>query len=308
MRKLRLIFTFMLLPLVLVGCTVKTPAQTPNPASIQPLSHTGGHPALWCVKGPHATVYLFGSVHVLNKDRAWRTPQLDAAVASSQTLWLEVMGADDPKVAQPIIMELGIDAAHPLSTKLSKEQLAKLDTEAKSFNMSEAMMEPMRPWLASITVGLAPIMQAGVDTNSGVESILTAEFNKNKRTVQGFETVSQQFHFFADLPAKTELDYLNLSIDDFAKGPELFKQLVDAWYKGDQEGLDHLFDDEWRAKYPEIYQVLIAKRNLYFAQRIEKLIKGEGTSFVAIGAGHYVGSEGIIALLAKDGFKAERQQ
>ena len=28
-------------------------------------------PALWVVKGPHATVYLFGSVHVLKKDDPW---------------------------------------------------------------------------------------------------------------------------------------------------------------------------------------------------------------------------------------------
>jgi uncharacterized protein YbaP (TraB family) len=53
----------------------------------------------------------------------------------------------------------------------------------------------------------------GVVTSSGVESILTPEFNKNKRPVQGFESILQQFHFFADLPAKTEVDYQNLSIE-----------------------------------------------------------------------------------------------
>jgi len=306
MSKLRLIFTFMLLPLVLVGCTVKTPAQTLTPASIQSVPQTAGHPALWCVKGPHATVYLFGSVHLLAKDRVWRTPQLDAALASSQTLWLEVTGADDPKAAQPIIMELGIDASHPLSTKLSKEQLAKLDSEAKTFNMSEAMMEPMRPWLAAVTLDVAPLQQAGIDPNSGVESILTAEFKKNNHPVQGFETVSQQFHFFADLPAKTELDYLNLSINDFDKEREQFKQLVEAWYKGDQDELDRFVNEEWRHEHPETYDVLIAKRNLYFAQRIEELVKGEGTLFVAIGAGHYVGADGIIALLAKDGVEVQK--
>jgi len=306
MRKLRHIFTIMLLSLGLVGCAVKTPAQTPTPASVQTGAQTAGHPALWVLKGPHATVYLFGSVHLLNKDHVWRTPQLDAALASSQTLWLEVTGADDPQVVQPIIMELGIDAAHPLSSKLSKEQLAKLDTEAKTFNMSEAMMEPMRPWFASLTLGIAPLLQAGADLNSGVESILTAEFKKNQRPVEGFETVSQQFHYFADLPAKTELDYLNLSINDFAKGPEQFKQLINAWYKGDQDGLDRAVNDEWRQEHPEIYEVLIAKRNLYFAQRIEELVKGEGTSFVAIGAGHYVGADGIIALLAQDGVQVQK--
>jgi uncharacterized protein YbaP (TraB family) len=306
MRKLRLILACILLPFVIVGCSIKTPAQTPAPVPIQADSKSAGHPTLWVVKGPHATVYLFGSVHLLAKDREWRTPQLNAAVESSQTLWLEVTGADDPKVVQPILTQLGIDAAHPLSTKLSKEQLAKLDAEAKSFKMSEAMMEPMRPWFASLTLGVAPLLQSGADPNSGVEAILTAEFKKNQRQVAGFETVSQQFHFFADLPAKTELDYLNLSIDDFTKGQDLFKQLVDAWYQGDQDRLDRLVDDEWRAQHPEIYDVLVVKRNRYFAQRIEDLVQRQGTSFVVIGAGHYVGPDGIIALLAKDGFRAEK--
>jgi uncharacterized protein YbaP (TraB family) len=306
MSRLRLIFAFILLPFVIVGCSVKTPAQTPAPVPIQAYAQSAGHPTLWVVKGPHATVYLFGSVHLLAKDREWRTPQLNAALESSQTLWLEVTGADDPKVVQPILTQLGIDAAHPLSTKLSKEQLAKLDAEAKSFKMSEAMMEPMRPWFASLTLGVAPLLQSGADPNSGVEAILTAEFKKNQRQVAGFETVSQQFHFFADLPAKTELDYLNLSIDDFTKGQDLFKQLVDAWYQGDQDRLDRLVDDEWRAQHPEIYDVLVVKRNRYFAQRIEDLVQRQGTSFVVIGAGHYVGPDGIIALLAKDGFRAEK--
>jgi len=39
-------------------------------------------------------------------------PQFDAALASSQALWREVTGTDDPKAVQPIIMELGIDAAY----------------------------------------------------------------------------------------------------------------------------------------------------------------------------------------------------
>ena len=32
-------------------------------------------PALWVVKGPHATVYLFGSVHALKKGPALALPK-----------------------------------------------------------------------------------------------------------------------------------------------------------------------------------------------------------------------------------------
>jgi uncharacterized protein YbaP (TraB family) len=65
-------------------------------------------------------------------------------------------------------------------------------------------------------------------------------------------------------------------------------------------------DKRDKAGHPEIYEVLVTKRNGYFAQRIEELIKGEGTSFVAIGAAHYAGPDGIIALLARDGYQVQK--
>ena len=37
-------------------------------------------PALWVVKGPHATVYLFGTVHALDKEHSWRSAKIDAAI------------------------------------------------------------------------------------------------------------------------------------------------------------------------------------------------------------------------------------
>lgn len=305
MKHIRSIFASIALVVYMQGCTVKTPAQTPNPATAAPATATTtttAHPALWMVKGPHATVYLFGSVHLLPKDENWRTPQFDKAVASSQSLWLEVLGADDPKLAQPLILQLGVDAAHPLSSKLTHEQVERLDAEAKTMHMSEAMMDPMRPWLAAMTLSVAPLMQSGVSADSGVEAVLTAEFKKNQRPIHGFETLSEQFHYFADLPAKTELDYLTLSIDDFDKEADQFKKLTDVWASNDQDGLDHLVNDDWRKEHPEIYKILIAQRNLAFAHHIEDLVRGDGTSFVAVGAAHYVGPDGIIALLRKDGY------
>ena len=62
-------------------------------------------------------------------------------------------------------MQLGLDPQHPLSTKLTKEQVARLDQIAKSVGLpaGEASLEPMKPWLAAVTLGVMPIMQAGFD-------------------------------------------------------------------------------------------------------------------------------------------------
>jgi len=266
-------------------------------------------PALWVIKGPHAKVYLFGSVHVLKKDAPWRTPKIDAAIAESGTLWLEIPDADDMKALQPLIMKLGVDQQHPLSTKLTKEQLAQLDAAAKAAGVAagEPALEPLRPWLAAVTLSVAPMTQAGFDPNSGVEMVLKPEFDKAGKPVKGFETAEQQLHFFADMPEKAQIDFLDSTADDVKDSGDKFKKLVDAWYAGDDAQIDKAIGGEFRDKYPEAYQTLILNRNANFTEKIDGLLKGEGTSFVAVGAGHLVGTDGVVAKLKEQGWKVERQ-
>ena len=52
--------------------------------------------------------------------------------------------------------------------------------------------------------------------------------------------------------------------------------------------------------------VLIVKGNQAFAAQIDKLLKGDGTVFVAVGAGHLVGSDGVNAMLQKMGYSVVR--
>ena len=53
-------------------------------------------PLLWKVQGAHATVYLFGTVHILKPGLAWRSPAIDGALKASDALWLEIPDGDDP--------------------------------------------------------------------------------------------------------------------------------------------------------------------------------------------------------------------
>jgi uncharacterized protein len=266
-------------------------------------------PALWVVKGPHATVYLFGTVHVLKKDEPWRTEKIDKAIKQSGSLWLEIPNVDDPQSMQPIIMQLGLDQAHPLSTKLTKEQVDKLDKIAKSIGMpnGEGALEPLKPWLAAITLSVAPIMQAGYDPNSGVESVLKPEFDKAGKPVKGFETAEQQIHYFADLSDKAQVDYLTSELDDYDGAVDKFKKIVADWYAGDEKALDQMLSAELKAKHPDLFQLLVVKRNEGFVRQIQDLLKGTETAFVAIGAGHIVGSDGVPEILKKLGYKVEKE-
>jgi uncharacterized protein YbaP (TraB family) len=266
-------------------------------------------PAIWVVKGPHATVYLFGTIHALQKGDVWHSPKIDAAIQQSQTLWLEIPNVDEAASMQPLIMQLGTDQAHPLSTKLTPDQMAKLTKAANSVGLpgGEAMFETFKPWLAAITLSIAPLMQAGYDPSTGVEIELKPEFVKANKPVKGFETAEQQMHYFADMPEKVQIDFLSSELDDFDTAIDKFKQMLAAWSAGDTDALDKLNNADFRDKYPDLFQILVVKRNQKFTAQIQDLLKGDGVSFVAIGAGHLVGKDGVPAMLEKQGYKVTRE-
>ena len=264
-------------------------------------------PAIWVVKGPHSTVYLFGTIHALQKDHPWHSAKIDAAIKDSGTLWLEIPDIDDPSAMQPLIMQLGLDPGHPLSSKLTPDQVAKLTKAATGLPGGEAMLESMKPWLAGMMISLAPVLQAGYDPSSGVETELKPEFTSANKPVKGFETAEQQLHYFADMSNKAQLNFLKSELDGADNAADKFKELVAAWYAGDVAKLDVLNNSDFRSKYPDLYQTLIVKRNQNFATQIQEMLKDDGVSLVAVGAGHLVGKEGVPAMLEKAGYKVTRE-
>ena len=264
-------------------------------------------PAIWIVKGPHATVYLFGTIHALDKNHPWHSVKIDAAIQQSQSLWLEVPNVDDAASMQPLIMQLGLDMAHPLSSKLTPDQMAKLNKAAAGLPGGSGMLDMMKPWLAGMMLSLAPVMQAGYDPNTGVELELKPEFTKADKPVKGFETMEQQIHYFADMSDKAQLDFLVAELDDADTAVDKFKELVAAWYSGDVAKLDALNNADFRDKYPDLFQLLVVKRNQNFVTQIQDLLKGDSVTFVAVGAGHLVGKDGVPAMLEKQGYKVSRE-
>jgi uncharacterized protein len=264
-------------------------------------------PAIWAVKGPHATVYLFGTVHALQPDKPWRSAKIDAAIKDSGTLWLEIPNIDDSSSMQPLILQLGMDPAHPLSSRLTPDQAAKLSKAAAGLPGGEALLESMKPWLAGMMLSLAPVLQAGLNPESGVEYVLKPEFTKAGKPVKGFETAEQQIHYFSDMSDKTQLDFLASELDDADSAVEKLKQLISAWYAGDVARMDELNNADFRGKYPDLFKVLVVNRNQNFTAQIDQMLKGEGVSFVAVGAGHLVGKDGVPAMLEKLGYKVVRE-
>jgi uncharacterized protein YbaP (TraB family) len=272
---------------------------------------TAANPAMWKVQGVKGTIYLFGSVHVMKPSVHWETAKEQAAFKSSGTLYLEI--ADTSPAAQaalrPMIMSIGIDQEHPLSTKISKEDVAALDDALKAMG-GEKAIEPMQPWLAYLTLSVVPMIQAGYDPMGGIDPQLQKEAEAAHKPIKGFETAEEQMHFFADFPQADQVALLHEELQELPKSGEKFDEVVASWSRGDVEKIAQVDDGELRQKHPELYKRLLVDRNAKIADTLASLLKdpATGTIFVAVGAGHLAGPDSIQKMLEQRGFTAAREE
>jgi uncharacterized protein YbaP (TraB family) len=263
-------------------------------------------PALWVAKGPHATVYLFGTVHLLKPNVNWMTPKIRKAFDESGDLTLEIADLENEQAAAPVVQKLGLDLDHPLAAKLAPADRKRLAAALKSLKASPEGFDRLRPWLAAITLSMLPLQQKGFDPKEGVDLTLERAAAARGEPVAGFETLEQQLGYFAGLPESQQISFLRQSLKEF---PEVVPQLTILerdWEAGRVDALSHELNDDIKKEDPKLYELLITHRNEAFAASIAKKLEGSGVSFVAVGAGHLAGADSVQVQLEKRGYKVRK--
>lgn len=263
-------------------------------------------PALWLVRDSDTTIYLFGTIHLLKAGTDWRSDKVTAALQSSDALWLE-LAEGGAALTQAALWKLGKDPAHPLSTKLTPEERARLRDAANSAGIPPVSLESLRPWLAAIMLSQGPMQQAGYDPAMGVDNQLREAAMAADKPVKGLETAEQQAQFFATLPPHVELALLMQSVAQQSEIPDQLDQLAGAWLAGDADKIGALLMAEPQdADGREFYQRLLVNRNAQWVDQITGLMQTGGTHFIAVGAAHLAGADSLQSMLSKRGFTVAR--
>ncbi|MFY0399533.1 TraB/GumN family protein [Brevundimonas naejangsanensis] len=279
------------------------------PAAVDPAAvvaaPAGSGPRLWAVKDEDSTLYLFGTVHVLKSETPWGSARLDRAFDSADEYWFEIADLNDVAGAVPIFQAKGVSPDRPLSSLLTAEELADLDAAARQVGSTGAALDPLRPWFAALQLAIASISKAGYLPQNGGDQVLHARAAATGKPIQGFETMSQQIGLIADMSEEAQLAMLRSGLKEFDQAPEFLGRMVGAWSTGDVDGLDALIGREMKDQSPEMYDVMLTRRNADWTQQIMTLLEGSGTAFISVGAGHLAGADSVQAMLAKRGVKVE---
>lgn len=208
-------------------------------------------PALWVVKDADTTIYLYGTVHVMPKDASWHDPALEKALADSGTLYLELVDDDAANMAA-LVLRLGMDFRQPLTEQLSAGEAHRLRILANKLDVPGGMstLNVMRPWLAALTLAVAPLKKAGLDPEHGVDQQLRSQMTDAGKQVRGLETAEQQIRLLADMPRAVELGLLRSTMRDADKGTLQLNKLIAAWKAGDVDAIARIGNDDMRKREP----------------------------------------------------------
>lgn len=262
-------------------------------------------PPRWVVRDADSTMTLFPTIHILPDDLSWQSEPLMRALTEADEVWFELVPSEmkNQALMQELTIKFGISPDVPLSERLDTETYAKFSKAAEGLGLSPEQLEPMRPWLAGLTLAVTDLMRDGFNPEAGVEMVLSEEVPAERH--RGLETAEEQLGFFASLPPEVEKAFLIQTIDEIGKNADDLRRLAEAWADGDVSGIEDMILSGIRDVSQELYDTLIITRNKAWAQRLEVEMEGSGTDFVAVGGGHLVGEQGLPALLAQRGYEVE---
>lgn len=297
MHRLRL-----LAPLLLLAAAPAVPAPDTLPAT--------AHPALWKLADADTTIWLFGSIHILPAATRWIDPPIARALDASDSLTLEVVLDQDPAQVGEVLMTLGKGAGlPPLAERVPATKRARLAAMVKASGFPPSMFDGMKSWAAAIMLTGAALQDIGIDgaKSPGVEPQITALFRSAGKPVEGLETATEQLGYFDRLPENAQRGFLTAMLADPEESRVDFRELLDAWARGDAGALEKAFSDDPEFT-PALRDLLIRQRDKVWADALAKRLDKPGTVFVAVGAGHLVGPDSVQKFLAAKGLKVVRVQ
>jgi len=260
---------------------------------------------LWKVSGNglEQPSYLYGTFHLLCPADLQISDKVQKAFDKSDQLVLE-LDFDDPTVMPTIQQNMMYKDGTTAKDYLNEEEYNMVKTFfSDSLNMPFQRLQAIKPFfLSSISLmhflGCQP---------ASFEQKLTSMAKENSIEVKGLETVQEQLSFIENIPMDMQKKMLMENMKEYDKSKKMFDKMVSHYLNDDINGINDIVDEYMSDEYAEFKDDLLLKRNKNWVPDIEKLAKDK-SSFIAVGAGHLPGEEGVIDLLREAGYTVKAVQ
>jgi len=296
--------TFFLL-LLWTLCTSASPGDLPTTECrpLLPAADTDTGPAqfdrglLWRVsKNGVAPNYLFGTIHVAD-DRILDLPEpVSTALRQSRVFVMETV----PDVNQVLATgnRMFYHDGGSLDKLVSASIFAKTVTILGTYNLPAEAVAILKPWAAFLTMNYPPEIGTVLDLE------LLRRAREQNTQAYGLETMDEQIDVLDHLAQADQVRLLVDTVCHYDLIAEEFAALKTLYLERDLRGLVEysnrytVADDH---AYQALYEDLVIKRNHSMMATMLPHLE-QGGAFIAIGAMHLPGEEGVLHLLQQQGY------
>jgi uncharacterized protein YbaP (TraB family) len=255
----------------------------------------------WKLESPTGvTSYLFGTIHTDDNRVADISPNVVAAINSVDTFIMEAGENNDPNV---LLLKEG-----NLASQLTDAEFDQVRELADFHVMHMGAAMQMKPWLLAVIFDL-PKPQ----TPFAQDNLLMIKAEELGKNVVGIETAKEHFGVMDDFSMEEQMVMLRAVLKRTPKQKVAdFESLMAVYLEGDSDKITALNEKVTAGMLPpdlwaKIKDRLLDKRSVLMADRTLKLTDQKPV-FIAVGASHLAGENGLINAFKKAGYKLSALQ
>ncbi|WP_018477052.1 TraB/GumN family protein [Pontibacter roseus] len=266
---------------------------------------------LWEISGNglQQPSYLYGTYHLLNSSFLDSEPKVKEHFLKSRGVVVET------EIDSAQMMQLGAKMVMPdnkLSALLSQEDYALVSKEVKqAFGFDLSMADQMKPMTVLLMLSMAEYQKLEVlkqYKGQPLDVYFANQNHKNGKKVTTLETMEQQFDLlYNHHPVEKQAEQLVKYVQQKDKAAQVSERLTQLYLAKDLTGMWALSEEYNKLTGAEDMAYMLDDRNKDWMTKLPSIMKEQST-FVAVGALHLPGENGLIQLLQKAGYTVKPLQ
>ncbi len=256
--------------------------------------------------------YLFGTIHLSDARVTALPPSVEGALRSAKRVALEVadlspkaFAAALGKLQQQIVFKdgdglVGVLDADELSTARSALTRVGFPAEAQS---------RLRPWFVTLMLAVTDCERARMQAGKEPLDLQIGQHARSRGVpVLGLETLESQLLVMAGVPEADQLSVLKATLKTHARTADAVETMLQRYLRREMgkvlpmqaemiraQGLDPAAMESFR-------HALLTVRNPRMRDAALPIL-AKGEAFIAVGALHLIGDNGLVALLRQSGYE-----
>jgi uncharacterized protein len=275
------------------------------PAAAAPDLSLYGDTLMWRLEPPGGgePSYIVGTIHLADPRLQ---PSIDQALERLQETGALVVETDmsDPSMAD-IAAAMLLTDGRTLSEIVGEEQFARLAVVAETFGMPAESLQQFAPWAVAMLLSFpADQMEAMAAGDGFFDQRLVASAEAWALPVETLEPIEEQIAMLSSGPEEVQVAMLGSLIEMRPQMQVMMGEMVEAYLVDDLAGLAAAAMQQFEAgdeASDRMLDAMITERNHRMAERVIPMLE-EQPHLVAIGALHLPGTEGVLNLLAEQGW------